>query len=74
MVELNRSDNKKIELNLGQISRIEEEPDTVIILSSGKKIKVKDDAKDIIKKAAKHELELAQKAKNKKVSGNSFKE
>lgn len=50
MIELSRLDDTKIILNSEQIETIEQTPDTVITLSNGNKIVVKNDAKDVIRK------------------------
>ncbi len=61
MIELNRLDDTKIIINSEQIESIEQTPDTVITLSNGKKIVVKDDAKQVIKKIINYKLEPLKK-------------
>ncbi|MGQ9629615.1 MAG: flagellar FlbD family protein [bacterium] len=50
MIEVTRFDGSKFYVNAHQIEFIEATPDTVISLVSGKKIVVKDDIRDVIKK------------------------
>ncbi len=56
MIELNRLDNTKIILNSDQIESIEQTPDTVITLSNGKKIVVRDNASAVLKKIIEYDL------------------
>ena len=68
MIELNRLDDTKIIINSEQIESIEQTPDTVITLSNGKMIVVKDDAKQVLKKIINYKLEPLKK----KLKANSF--
>lgn len=47
MIEVTKMNGKKITLNAELIETIEETPDTVITLTSGKKILVKESRQDI---------------------------
>ena len=47
MIEITKLNNVKIMVNPYLIETIEETPDTVIVFNSGRKIVVKDKAKDI---------------------------
>ncbi len=60
MIELHKLDNTTILLNFDQIESIEQAPDTIITLSNGKKIIVKDNAKEIIKKIINFKLKSVQ--------------
>jgi flagellar protein FlbD len=61
MIELNRLDDSKILLNSEQIESIEQTPDTVITLTNGKKIIVKDNAREVLKRIISFKLESIQK-------------
>jgi len=50
MVALSRLNNEKFVLNAFFIEMIEETPDTVITLTSGKKLMVKDRLDDVVKR------------------------
>ncbi len=50
MVLLSRLNNEKFVLNALFIEMIEETPDTVITLTSGKKLMVKDKLEDVVKR------------------------
>lgn len=47
MIELTRLNNKKFVLNCDLIETVEETPDTVITLTSGKKIIVKENRQEV---------------------------
>jgi flagellar protein FlbD len=50
MIILSRLNNKQFVLNAEFIETIEETPDTVITLTSGKKLMVKDKLEDVVKR------------------------
>ena len=50
MIKLTRTSGKEFVLNADLIIEVQETPDTVITLTNGKKLLVKDSADDIIKK------------------------
>ncbi|MGL4367403.1 MAG: flagellar FlbD family protein [Brevinemataceae bacterium] len=50
MIELTRLNNSKISINPYQVEMIESNPDTVIVMNSGKKYLVKEDQNIIEKK------------------------
>jgi flagellar protein FlbD len=60
MIELNKLDDSKIIINSDQIESIEQTPDTVITLSNGKKIIVKNSAKEVIKRIINFKMESIQ--------------
>lgn len=47
MIDLTTLDNRKLILNAELIERVEETPDTVITLTSGKKLLVKESGQEI---------------------------
>jgi flagellar protein FlbD len=49
MIELSKLNGKHFVLNAEYIETIEETPDTVITLTNGKKIMVKDNINDVVK-------------------------
>jgi flagellar protein FlbD len=66
MIELYKLDNSKIIIDIDQIESIEQNLDTVVTLSNGNKIIVKEDAKNIIEKIIISKFEK-HKIKNEKV-------
>ncbi|SFL78354.1 flagellar protein FlbD [Halanaerobium salsuginis] len=50
MIKLTRMDEREFVLNADLIEEVQETPDTVITLTNGKKLLVKDSADDIINK------------------------
>ena len=52
MIELTRLNDTKFFMNPHQIETIEQTPDTVIVLNSGKKFLVKEDPHEIEKRAS----------------------
>jgi flagellar protein FlbD len=50
MIELTRLHNQKFVLNADLIESVEETPDTVIALQSGKKIMVKEPMEEVVRK------------------------
>lgn len=48
MINLRKMDNRRITINCDFIETIEETPDTVITLTTGKKIIVKESSEDIM--------------------------
>jgi len=66
MIELYKLDNSKIIIDIDQIESIEQNLDTLVTLSNGNKIIVKEDAKNIIEKIIISKFEK-HKIKNEKV-------
>jgi flagellar protein FlbD len=50
MIQVTRFNGSKFYINAEMIRSVESTPDTVITLSSGEKIIVKDNAKDVVRK------------------------
>ncbi len=49
IIELTKMDTRKILINVSSIETVEANPDTVIILSTGRKLLVKESLEDIYK-------------------------
>ena len=49
IIELTKMDTRKILINISSIETVEANPDTVIILSTGRKLLVKESLEDIYK-------------------------
>jgi len=58
MIELIKTDGSKIVINADLIQEIKETPDTVITLTNGKKLLVKDSADEIIEKVIKYRQKI----------------
>jgi len=58
MIKLTRTSGKEFVLNVDLILEVQETPDTVITLTNGKKLLVKDSADEIIKKAIKYRQKI----------------
>jgi flagellar protein FlbD len=58
MIKLTRTSGKEFILNAELILEVQETPDTVITLTNGKKLLVKDSADDIIKKVVSYRREI----------------
>jgi flagellar protein FlbD len=50
IIELTKMDTRKILINVSSIETVEANPDTVIILSTGRKLLVKESLEDIYKR------------------------
>ena len=58
MIKLTRTSGKEFVLNADLIEEVQETPDTVITLTNGKKLLVKDSADDIINKVIDYQREI----------------
>jgi len=58
MIYLNRMNNKEFILNVDLIEIIEETPDTIITLTNGHKMIVKESSEEIIKKIIEYKRKL----------------
>jgi flagellar protein FlbD len=58
MIKLTRLNNIEFVLNAHQIETIDETPDTVITLVSGRKILVKENAEEIIERVIKYRQKI----------------
>lgn len=58
MIKLTRTSGKEFVLNVDLILEVQETPDTVITLTNGKKLLVKDSADDIIEKVIKYRQKI----------------
>ena len=58
MIKLTRTSGKEFVLNADLIEEVQETPDTVITLTNGKKLLVKDSADDIINKVVDYQQEI----------------
>jgi len=58
MIKLTRTSGKEFVLNVDLILEVQETPDTVITLTNGKKLLVKDSADEIIEKAIKYRQKI----------------
>ncbi len=58
MVELTRLQNQKIIINADLIEFVESTPDTVITTTTGKKIIVRETAKEVVDKVVKYKREI----------------
>lgn len=58
MVELTRLQNQKIIINADLIEFVESTPDTVITTTTGKKIIVRETAKEVVDKVVRYKREL----------------
>ena len=61
MIKLTRTSGKEFVLNADLIEEVQETPDTVITLTNGKKLLVKDSADDIINKVVDYQQEIKTK-------------
>ncbi len=61
MIFLNKLNGKEIVLNCELIERIEETPDTIITLTTGKKLIVSNSKEEIVKKVIKYKKTIYQK-------------
>lgn len=59
MIKLTRTNGREFVLNADLIEEVQETPDTVITLTSGKKLLVKDSADNIIKKVVNYRQKIA---------------
>lgn len=60
MIKLNLLNNSEIVINAELIETIEQTPDTIITLTTGRKIMVKDTAEDIIENFVKYRQSINQ--------------
>ncbi|MFW6267079.1 MAG: flagellar FlbD family protein [Halanaerobium sp.] len=58
MIKLTRTSGKEFLLNADLIEEVQETPDTVITLTNGRKLLVKESADDIIKKVVKYRQKI----------------
>lgn len=58
MIKLTRTSGKEFVLNVNLILEVQETPDTVITLTNGKKLLVRNSADDIIEKAVKYHQKI----------------
>ena len=58
MIKLSTMDKRTIAVNVNQIEKIENMPETVITLTNGKKLIVADDIDEVIEKAALYQSRL----------------
>jgi len=58
MIKLLKTNGSKIVINADLIEEIKETPDTVITLTNGKKILVKDSAEEIVEKVIKYRQKI----------------
>lgn len=64
MIEVTKINNVKITVNADIIELIEETPDTVISLTTGRKIIVKEDRKEVVKRVITYKKEIYNKLNN----------
>ena len=60
MIEVTRTNNRKITINADLIVYVEETPDVVITLTNGAKVLVKESAKEIISKVIDYKRRIHQ--------------
>jgi flagellar protein FlbD len=58
MIKLTRTSGKEFVLNADLIEEVQETPDTVVTLTNGRKLLVKDSADDIIKKVVNYRQKI----------------
>lgn len=61
MIALTRLNEKAIIVNVHNIETVEDTPDTVIALTSGKKLMVKESVEEVISKATQYYSTISQK-------------
>lgn len=61
MIALTRLNEKAIIVNVHNIETVEDTPDTVITLTSGKKLMVKESVEEVISKATQYYSTISQK-------------